>query len=104
MHLDPARAPRGRALKVIDHDRRPTAARDVAELLGRFQLVTADVDRVPGRVVDPSDRDHMRRAVHTDRRDAAKLAPAAEVAKLGITEHAHRRAPCYPRPTRPGGR
>ena len=97
--LDPARHPRVRAREVVDHDRGPPAPRDVAELLGPLELVAADVDRVPHRVVDIRHRDHVRRAVRPDRREPPELLPAGEVADLGLAEHAvsHRAAPRAPR-------
>ena len=52
--------------------------------LGTFlslELLTPDVDRVPRRVVDPSDRHHVRRAVRPDGRDPSQLPPAGQVAK-----------------------
>src|SRR4051794_28530580 len=45
--LDPARLPFVAPADVVDHDRPPPVAGDVAELLGQLELVTADVDRVP---------------------------------------------------------
>jgi drug/metabolite transporter (DMT)-like permease len=88
-HLDPPRMPRVDAREVVDHDRRPPAAGDVAELLGVLELVPADVDRVARRVVDPGDRDDVRRAVGADRREPPELPPAGQVPQLGLPEDAH---------------
>src|SRR3954447_9897052 len=41
--LDPARPPLLAAADVVDHDRHPPGAGDIAELLGQLELVTADV-------------------------------------------------------------
>src|SRR6516225_1181776 len=95
--LDPPRLPRIRALNVVDHDRGSPGTGDVPELLRSLQLNAADLDRIPGRVVDPPDGDHMRRAVRANRRYPGELAPAGEIAKLGVREDTHDRVPCRPR-------
>jgi len=85
----PPRVPRIRALKVVDHDRRSARAGDVPELLRLLQLDAADLDRIACRVVDPSNRHHVRGAVRANRRNPSELMAAGEVAKLGVGEHAH---------------
>src|SRR5689334_7289202 len=87
--LDPARAPLVVAADVVDDDRHPPAAPHVAELLRQLELVAADVDRVPRRVVDPCDGDDVRRSVAPDGREPPELAPADHVRQLGLCEHAH---------------
>ena len=86
--LDPTRSPGVDALEVVDHDRRSPRADDVTELLRPLELVTADVDRVAGGVVDPSDRDHMGGTVRADGRDPTQLPAAPQVLKLCVAEHA----------------
>src|SRR4051794_14224687 len=80
--LDAARVPRVGAPEIVDHDRRPSRARYVAELLRALELVAADLDRVARRVVDPSDGHDVRRAVGAHGGDPAELAPARHVLAL----------------------
>jgi hypothetical protein len=88
--LDPARVPGVGAREVVDDDRRAAGACGVAKLLGQLELVAADVDGVARGVVEKGDRDHVRRAVGADRREAAELPAARQVGALGVGEHAHR--------------
>ena len=86
--LDPARVPRVGARQVVDHDRGASGPLHVAELLRRGELIAPDVDRVAHGVVDPRDRDDVRRPIRADRRDPPELPPPGQVAKLGLPEDA----------------
>src|SRR3954464_3800129 len=88
-NLDPARTPRVSAGQIVDDNGDSPSPGHVAELLRPLELVTADVDRVARRVVDPRHRDHVGRAVRADRGDPSELLPARQVFKLGFREDAH---------------
>jgi hypothetical protein len=72
----------------------------VAKLLRALEPLASDVDRVAGRVVDPRDRDHVRRSVRANCRDASELPPAGQVLELALSEDAHRHDPALSGVTR----
>jgi hypothetical protein len=88
--------PRGRHGSVLARSSMTIAARpDLATSRNFFDRSSSrpPTSMVARRVVDPSDRDHVRRAVGADRRDPSELKAAGQVLQLGLTEDAHRPDP-----------
>src|SRR5216683_5139566 len=65
--LNPARLPRWDNL--IDDERSPARAGDIAEFLGARHVVTANLDRVTALTEAPADRRYVRHPVAADGRD-----------------------------------
>src|SRR5215207_5519818 len=87
-NLDGPRPPGADAGQVVDHDRRPAGALDVAELLGLLQPMPGDVDGVQLGVVRPADRGDVGGAVGPDGRDPPEPPLAVQVGQLGLAEDA----------------
>ena len=86
--LDRSWAPRVSALQIIDHDRRPAGARDVTELLRSLELIPTYVNRLRRSVIDPGDRNHVRRAIGAHRRYSSQLTSARQIPNFSFSEDA----------------
>src|SRR5436189_4841748 len=86
--LDAARLPGIDADQLVDHDRGPSGAANVLELLRRGQVHPADIDRVMLGVESPAHRDDVGAAVLAYRRDAGEPLRSAlrEIRELAFRE------------------
>src|SRR5215831_7922903 len=86
-HLDATGLPRRQ--HVVDYYCRAAATGDVPVLLGRCEVIAADVDGVELGVVCPADGDDVRCAVATQCCDAGQPALTAQIPQFLRSESAH---------------